>query len=149
EDAKEPEAKQGVLAKYPPEQLAASREYLRVVREETAKLHAGDAENVRLWRMFMPWSMEGMPPTYRRLDFHFDHLPGESFYNPMLPAVVRDLETNGIACRSEGAVVVFLREGEPPAMVQKRDGAFTYTTSDLATIRYRMQEWRPDAILYL
>ncbi len=55
----------------------------------------------------------------------------------------------GIAQESEGAVAVFFGEGEPPALVRKRDGAFTYTTSDLATIRYRMERWQPDAILYV
>jgi arginyl-tRNA synthetase len=118
-------------------------------RQETAKLHAGDSENVRLWKMFMPYCLEEIDRIYRRLDVHFDHTHGESFYNPMLPDVVRDLEAKGLAQRSEGAVVIFLREDEPPAIVQKRDGAFTYTTSDLATIRYRMQEWHADAILYV
>jgi arginyl-tRNA synthetase len=118
-------------------------------RLETAKLHAGDPENVRLWQMFMPWSMEEIAPIYRRLDVHFDHTHGESFYHPMLADVVRDLEARGIAQPSEGAVVVFFGEGEPPAIVRKSDGAFTYTTSDLATIRHRMTEWHPDAILYV
>jgi arginyl-tRNA synthetase len=118
-------------------------------RQETAKLHAGDPENVRLWKTFMPFCLEEIDCIYRRLDVHFDHTHGESFYNPMLPDVVRDLEAKGLAQRSEGAVVIFLREGEPPAIVQKRDGAFTYTTSDLATIRYRMQQWHAEAILYV
>jgi arginyl-tRNA synthetase len=118
-------------------------------RQETARLHAGDPENVRLWQLFMPYCLEEIERIYRRLDVHFDHTHGESFYNPMLPDVVRDLEAKGIAQHSEGAVVVFLREGQPPAIVRKRDGAFTYTTSDLATIRYRMQHWHPDAMLYV
>jgi arginyl-tRNA synthetase len=118
-------------------------------RQETAKLHAGDPENLRLWKRFMPYCLEEIERIYRRLDVHFDHTHGESFYNPMLPDVVRDLEAKGMAQRSEGALVVFLREGQPPAIVQKRDGAFTYTTSDLACIRYRMQQWHPDTILYV
>jgi arginyl-tRNA synthetase len=118
-------------------------------RQETAKLHAGDPENVRLWKMFMPWCLEDIDRIYRRLDVHFDHTHGESFYNPMLPDVVRDLEAKGIAQASEGAVVIFFKEGEPPALIRKRDGAFTYTTSDLATIRYRMKEWHADAVLYV
>jgi arginyl-tRNA synthetase len=117
-------------------------------RQETAKLHAGDPENVRLWKMFMPSCLEEIDRIYRRLDIHFDYTHGESFYNPMLPDVVRDLEAKGIAQPSEGAVAIFFKEGEPPALVQKRDGAFTYTTTDLATIRYRMEQWHPDAMLY-
>jgi arginyl-tRNA synthetase len=74
---------------------------------------------------------------------------GESFYNPMLPDVVQSLLSQGIARESEGAVAIFFGEDEPPALVRKRDGAFTYTTSDLATIRYRVEQWHPDAILYV
>jgi arginyl-tRNA synthetase len=119
------------------------------VRQETAKLHAGDPENVRLWKMFMPWCLEEIDRIYRRLDVHIDHTHGESFYNPMLPEVVRSLLERGIAQESEGAVAIFLRENEPPALIRKKDGAFTYTTSDLATIRYRVETWHPDAMLYV
>jgi arginyl-tRNA synthetase len=119
-------------------------------RQETAKLHAGDPENVRLWKMFMPWCLEEIDRIYRRLDVKFDYTHGESFYNPMLPAVVQDLRHKRIAeTGREGAIVINLGEGKPPAMVKKRDGAFTYTTSDLATIRYRADQWQPDAILYV
>jgi arginyl-tRNA synthetase len=117
--------------------------------QETARLHAGDPENVRLWQMFMPWSLEEIEHVYQRLDVHFDHMHGESFYQPMLAGIVRDLEAKGIAQQSQGALVVFVREGEPPAIVRKSDGAFTYTTSDLATIRYRAEHWHPDVVLYV
>jgi arginyl-tRNA synthetase len=119
------------------------------VRLETAKLHAGDPENVRLWQMFMPWCREEIDRIYRRLDVHFDHTHGESFYNPMLPDIVRSLLQKGLAQESEGAVVIFFGENDPPALIRKKDGAFTYTTSDLATIRYRVESWNPDAMLYV
>jgi arginyl-tRNA synthetase len=93
-------------------------------RAETAKLHAGDPENVALWHQFMPACMEELNVIYRRLDVH-------------------------IAQRSQGALVIFFGEDQPPAIVQKRDGAFTYTTTDLATIRYRVEQWNPDALLYV
>ena len=118
-------------------------------RQETAKLHAGDAENVALWKQFMPYCHEVLNRVYRRLDIHFDNTLGESFYNPMLPGVVADLRQKGLAVESQGAIVVPMGEGEPPAMVQKRDGAFTYTTTDLATIKYRIDSWHPNAILYV
>jgi arginyl-tRNA synthetase len=118
-------------------------------RLETAKLHAGDPDNLRLWEKFMPACLEDINRIYLRLDIHFDHTFGESYYNPMLPAVVRDLEERGIAQRSDGALVIFFGEKEPPALVQKRDGAFTYTTTDLATIRYRVENWHPDVVLYV
>lgn len=118
-------------------------------RQETAKLHAGDPENVRLWQMFMPWCQAEIDGVYRRLDVHFDHTLGESFYNPRLLAVVDDLAKKGIAQTSEGAVAIFFGPDAPPALIQKKDGAFTYTTTDLATIRYRVEEWHPDTILYV
>jgi arginyl-tRNA synthetase len=91
-----------------------------------------------------------------RLGVHFDHFHGESFYNPMLPGVVEDLLQKGIAVVSAGAVVVFLKpppedgsEHRADAVIRKKDGAFTYTTSDLATIQYRQKEWKPDVVLYV
>src|SRR5207245_1652862 len=136
-------------AKYTPEQIAQARSVAAAAREETAKLHAGDAENVRLWQLFMPWCREDLERLDRRLDVHFDHTHGESFYNPMLPDVVRALREGAIAEESQGAMVIPFGEGQMPAMVQKKDGAFTYTTSDLATIRYRVENWHPDAMLYV
>lgn len=121
----------------------------QAARDETARLHAGDGENLRLWREFMPHCYEEIEHIYRRLDVRFDHTHGESFYHPMLADVVRDLREREIAQESQGAIVIFFGEEEPPALIQKRDGAFTYTTTDLATIRYRMEEWHPDAILYV
>jgi arginyl-tRNA synthetase len=136
-------------AKYSPAELAQSQKALAACREETVKLHEGDAENERLWNTFMPWCMEDLNAIYRRLDVHFDHKHGESYYNPMLPGVVEDLLNKDVATMSEGAVAVFLEEGKPPALVRYRNGAFTYTTSDLATIRDRVQNYNPDEILYV
>jgi arginyl-tRNA synthetase len=118
-------------------------------RLETAKLHASDPENVRIWQMMLPWCREEIDRIYAQLDVRFDQTLGESFYNPMLPDVVASLEQQGIAEPSEGAMVIFLGEDRPPALIRKKDGAFTYTTSDLATIRYRMEQWHPDTILYV
>jgi arginyl-tRNA synthetase len=136
-------------AKYTPEEIAKAREVAEAARQETAKLHKGDPENLALWKKFMPWGLELNERIYRRLDVHFDVTHGESFYNPMLPDVVASLREKGIAEESQGALVIFFGEGKSPALVQKRDGAFTYTTSDLATIRYRTETWNPSAMLYV
>lgn len=130
-------------------------------QQETAKLHAGDAENVALWNQFMPHCLEAIHRIYRRLGIlPFDYEHGESFYNPMMPAVVADLLAKGLAVESKGAIVVPNANGvipttpgeqkteDPPGLVRKRDGAFTYTTSDLATIKYRVETFNPDAALY-
>jgi arginyl-tRNA synthetase len=118
-------------------------------RRETAKLHAGDPENLRLWKMFMPACLEEINRIYRRLDVRFDHTLGESFYNPMLSDVVKSLLERGIAQESNGAIIIPRGEDAAPSLIRKTDGAFTYTTTDLATIQYRTKEWKPDAILYV
>jgi arginyl-tRNA synthetase len=120
-----------------------------VVLAETARLHAGDQENRRLWREFMPSCLEAIDRVYRRLGVTFDQTLGESFYHDRLAGVVEDLLNKGIASNTQGAVGVFLEGHETPFLVQKQDGAFLYATSDLATIRYRMETWSPSAILYV
>jgi arginyl-tRNA synthetase len=119
------------------------------VLAETAKLHEGDAENVRLWREFMPACQQEIDRIYARLHVRFDHTLGESFYNDRLEAIVDDLLGRGIARESDGAICVFLEGSEVPMLVRKQDGAFLYATTDLATIRYRMEQSHPDAILYV
>ena len=73
----------------------------RQTQAETAKLHANDAENLALWREFMPYCLEDIDRIYRRLSVKFDHTLGESFYHSMLPGVVEDLRRRGIAQESK------------------------------------------------
>ena len=119
------------------------------VLNETAKLHAGDAGNRRLWEEFLPFCEDEINRVYKRLDVRFDHTLGESFYEDRLKAVVDELLAKGIAKESDGAICVFFADQDAPMIVRKQDGAFLYATTDLATIRYRMETWRPDAILYV
>ncbi|MCI0358620.1 MAG: arginine--tRNA ligase [Planctomycetaceae bacterium] len=121
----------------------------QAVLAETAKLHADDPENLRLWHEFLPNCRDEIARVYRRLDVRFDYEHGESFYHDRLAAVVEDLRNKGLAQDSQGAVCVFVDGFETPMIVQKKDGAFLYSTTDLATIQYRMETWRPDAILYV
>ena len=116
---------------------------------ETAKLHAGDPENRALWSQFMPHCLGALQALYDRLGVRFDVQLGESFYDPMLASVVADLEGRGLAVASEGAVVVHVEQTEAPFIVRKRDGAFNYATTDLATIKYRVETWHPDQLLYV
>ncbi|MBX6314653.1 MAG: arginine--tRNA ligase, partial [Isosphaeraceae bacterium] len=129
--------------------VAFGRRVAEESRTETAKLHAGDPENRALWERFMPHCLQALKAIYDRLDVHFDVQLGESFYDPMLEDVVRDLQAQGLAVESEGAIVVFVESTKAPLIIRKRDGAFTYATTDLATIRYRQQTWDPDQILYV
>jgi arginyl-tRNA synthetase len=119
------------------------------VLQETARLHGGDPVNIELWRKFLPACLADIEVVYKRLGVTFDNTLGESFYQDRLRGVVKDLADKGLARESDGAICVFLEGYEVPFIVQKQDGAFLYATSDLATIQYRMNQWRPDAILYV
>lgn len=139
---------------------AAKGDIADAYRAETSKLHAGDSENVALWKQFMPACLEMLRPIYERLDVKIDHALGESFYNPMLAGVVDDLLAKGIAAERNGATVLPNAAGviketaerdehEPPPIIRKRDGAYTYTVTDMATVKYRVQTWKPDVMLYV
>ena len=119
------------------------------VLEETARLHEGDAENRKLWEEFLPKCRADIQHIYDRLAVSFDYELGESFYHDRLADVVASLEKKGLATESEGATCVFLDGFETPMIVRKRDGAFLYATTDLATVQYRMETWHPDVILYV
>jgi arginyl-tRNA synthetase len=116
---------------------------------ETAKLHYGDAENLRLWREFLPACLDEINRVYRRLNVSFDHTLGESFYHDRLAPLVEELLAQNIARYSDDAVCIFLEGFDTPMLVRKKDGAFLYATTDLATLRYRVQSWSPDAVLYV
>ncbi len=121
----------------------------RLAREETAKLHHGDEENRKLWNEFLPSCLQALQRMYDRLGIKFDLALGESYYDPFLPAVVEKLREEKLAEVSDGAVCVFLPDHAAPFIVQKADGAFTYATTDLATIQYRVNELKADTVLYV
>ncbi len=122
-------------------------------REELAKLQKGDPDNMALWQEFMAVSRRAFEQIYSRLGVQFDHWLGESFYNPVLSAVVQELQEKGLARPSEGAVCIFYDDDPEltgtPFLIQKQDGAFLYATTDLATVKYRVETFRPDRIIYV
>ncbi len=119
------------------------------VLQETSKLHASDEENLRLWKEFLPACEDEIERIYGRLKVTFDHTLGESFYNDRLGPIVDELLAKGIARESDGATCVFFDGQDVPMLVRKKDGAFLYATTDLATLGYRMETFRPDAVLYV
>jgi len=124
----------------------------REVLAETAKLHEGDRENRALWEQFMPLCRSEIDRIFSRLHVSFDHALGESFYQPMLAGVVAELMADPAvrARESRGAIGIFLNgDDAPPFLIRKADGAFLYATTDLATIKWRMEHWNPDRILYV
>jgi arginyl-tRNA synthetase len=126
---------------------------LERARQELVKLQNGNPENLGLWHEMIALSRTQFDAIYARLGVRFDHTLGESFYNPRLKAVVQQLREAGLARESEGAMVVFFDDvpalRETPALIQKSDGGFNYTTTDLATLEYRLQTWHPDEIIYV
>ncbi|MCX8091740.1 MAG: arginine--tRNA ligase [Verrucomicrobiae bacterium] len=126
---------------------------LEAARQELVKLQSGDPENLRIWQEMTALSRAQFDAIYARLGVKFDHTLGESFYNPRLPGVVEALRDRGIARESDGALVVFFEDNpelkDHPAIVRKRDGGFNYTTTDLATVAYRIETWQPDEIIYV
>ena len=130
-------------------QAADHPQIARLAREETARLHAGDEENLRFWNEFLPCCLEALQRVYDRLGVQFDLTLGESFYNPRLADVVESLAEQEMAVLSDGAMCVFSPESNAPFIVRKSDGAFTYATTDLATVQYRRDELGADEVLYV
>ena len=126
---------------------------LEDARQELVKLQRGDEENLRIWREMIALSRVQFDTIYQRLGVRFDYTLGESFYHPRLRPLVEMLRAKGIARESEGAIAIFFEDipqlKEHPALIQKSDGAFNYTTTDLATLAHRLESWRPDAIVYV
>lgn len=120
-------------------------------RLELKKLQDGDEENYRLWQEFIKVSLDEYNKLYKRMDISFDTYYGESFYHPIMPEVIKELEEKGIAVEDQGAKVVFFDEKENlfPCIVQKKDGAFLYSTSDIATVKYRKDKYNLNRMIYL
>jgi arginyl-tRNA synthetase len=122
-------------------------------RQELVKLQSGDEENLKIWREMIALSEKQFDGIYARLGVKFDHALGESFYNPRLKPLVEELVSKGIARESEGALVIFFDDipslKEHPTLIRKSDGGFNYTTTDLATLEYRLKTWQPDEIIYV
>jgi arginyl-tRNA synthetase len=122
-------------------------------RQELIKLQAGDRENVDIWKQCVAFSMQDFECVYKLLDVHYDLQCGESFYHDRLAGVVERLLKCGIGEMSEGAVVVFFRDNpelaDKPLIIRKRDGGFNYATTDVATIDYRINDLKVDAIWYV
>ncbi len=122
-------------------------------RQELVKLQNGDAENLKIWHEMIALSQKQFDSIYGRLGVKFDHTLGESFYNPRLKPLVDELLAGGLARESEGALAIFFEDNpqlkDKPALIRKRDGGFNYTTTDLATLAYRLETWHPDEIIYV
>ena len=125
-------------------------------RAYVVKLQGGDEYCREMWRKLVDITMSQNQKNYQRLNVTLtkDDVMGESLYNSMLPGIVADLKAKGLAVESEGATVVFLdeyknKEGEPMGVIiQKKDGGYLYTTTDIACAKYRYETLGADRVLY-
>ncbi|WP_312209293.1 arginine--tRNA ligase [Pseudescherichia sp.] len=125
-------------------------------RGYVVKLQGGDEYCRQMWRKLVDITMAQNQVNYDRLNVTLTSkdVMGESLYNPMLPGIVADLKAKGLAVESEGATVVFLdeyknKEGEPMGVIiQKKDGGYLYTTTDIACAKYRYETLHADRVLY-
>ncbi|EAZ3777356.1 arginine--tRNA ligase [Salmonella enterica] len=125
-------------------------------RNYVVRLQSGDTYFREMWRKLVDITMTQNQITYDRLNVTLtrDDVMGESLYNPMLPGIVADLKAKGLAVESEGATVVFLdefknKEGDPMGVIiQKKDGGYLYTTTDIACAKYRYETLHADRVLY-
>lgn len=123
-------------------------------REEVVQLQQGDPTSTRAWQLLCDQSRREFEKIYQTLDICLQER-GESFYNPFLATVVADLETLGLLVVDQGAKVVFLegftnKEGQPqPLIIQKSDGGYNYATTDLAALRYRINQDGADWLIYV
>ncbi len=133
-------------------------------RAELAKLQAGDEERLELWKQLVAASRTSLERVYERLDIRFDEWLGESAYHEALPGVVELLLQKGFAREDDGAICVFwgeladkygdaipkdLAKQKQPFIIRKRDGAFLYSTSDIATVQYRKSHFHADRSVYV
>jgi arginyl-tRNA synthetase len=130
--------------------------FAQKARDYVVRLQSGDAKMQTLWQQFKELSLAHSKEIYESLNVTLTDadVRGESFYNDYLAPLVKDLQTKGLAQESEGAQVVFLEEladkdGNPsPVIIQKQGGGYLYATTDLAALRYRVDQLHANRIMY-
>jgi len=131
-------------------------EFAERARRYVVKLQGGDDYCRQMWKKLVDITMSQNQHIYDRLNVTLTRkdVMGESLYNDMLPGIVADLKAKGLAVESEGATVVFLdeyqnKEGEPMGVIiQKKDGGYLYTTTDIACAKYRYETLHADRVIY-
>jgi arginyl-tRNA synthetase len=130
----------------------ADPEFKKRAQLQVVKLQGGDEATLAAWKMICDISRKAYQEIYKLLDIKLVER-GESFYNPMLPVVVADLDKKGMITISDGAKCIYLegfsgREGEPlPLIIQKSDGGYNYDTTDMAALRHRVEVEKADRII--
>lgn len=115
----------------------------------TAELQRGHEGYLEMWKNIVRLSVESLKKEYTELDVEFDWWYGESRYHKRIEPMIHRLQAAGLAVESEGATVIPLHEPLPPLLLKKSDGAYLYSTTDLAAVEERMQVDRADLLLYV
>jgi len=120
-------------------------------REYVVRLQGGDSHCLTLWQQFIDVSLGHCEEVYGKLGIGLtrDDVRAESSYNAVLPEIVAALDAEGVLQESDGAQCVFMEGSDTPLIIQKSDGGFLYATTDLAAIRYRVQELGAKRICYV
>lgn len=128
-------------AKKDPQLVELGREWFR-------KLEEGDPQARSIWKQIVEWSLSEFERIYELLEVKIDFAFGESFYQEWVAKVVREAKERGLARYSEGAWVVDVGKDIPPGILVKSDGTTTYFTRDLAAVKFRLEKWDPELIVY-
>ncbi len=128
--------------------------YYAEAMDNTRRLQDGERGLYALWQKIVGVSVADMKRNYENLDVSFDLWNGEASVHPVIPGMVEDMKKGGYAYESQGALVIDVAEETdskeiPPCIVLKSDGASLYTTTDLATIKERVEKYNPDKIIYI
>lgn len=120
-------------------------------REHVVMLQGGDPQVLHLWRRIVEETRKHNQPIYEVLSVKLrgEDERGESFYNPMLENVVEELSSKGVAAESEGAMAIFVDGFPAPLLVRKSDGGYLYATTDLAAVKFRIQQLGAERIIYV
>ena len=129
-------------------------EYYAEAMDNTRRLQDGERGLYALWQKIVAVSVADMKRNYENLDVSFDLWNGEASVHPVIPGMVEEMKKGGYAYESQGALVIDVAEETdskeiPPCIVLKSDGASLYTTTDLATIKERVEKYHPDKIIYI
>jgi arginyl-tRNA synthetase len=132
----------------------ADSDFKKRAQQQVVQLQSGDPAALKAWKLICDVSRKGFQEIYDLLDVKITER-GESFYNPYLKPLIEDLTQKGLITISDGAKCIFMdgfvtQEGDPlPMIVQKADGGYNYDTTDLASLRYRVEVDKADRILYV
>ncbi|ORM40758.1 Arginine--tRNA ligase [Babesia sp. Xinjiang] len=128
--------------------MDADAEFKARSRKRVVMLQSGDELSIKVWKLLCDISEREFAKIYKMLDITIENR-GESFYNDMIPHVVNELREKNLVVESEGAQCIFTSVSSVPLMAIKSDGSYGYDSTDLACIKYRIQELGSKWIIYV